>query len=240
MCKLHLIWGKHKRKKRWSSLWLCWFHMINIGGCAKWGGELGECYFSCAAIVSSVLTNYCCSAWETAFLKCESTRMIHKKSAALRSPLLDVGYIGGHFNPWLRCRMESLSYLGTCYLRYKWPRAMVTEPSLCGQEGKQSYSELPSTGSSISNHFMLCSVIPLTAEFTFPPGHLNNEENPEGPRRSNCLICPIACLLSPTWKSMGRVQSRQEKHKCECFSRNVLRKSPAVRKDHSALVSTAH
>lgn len=125
MCKSHLISGKDKRKKK-SSLWLCWIHMINIGGHAKWGGELGECYFGCAAIESNVLTNHCCSVRETAFLKCESTRMIHNKRAAPSAPLLAVGYVDGQFVPWLRCRMEGLSYLGTSYLRHKWPRTTVT------------------------------------------------------------------------------------------------------------------
>lgn len=106
--------------------------MINTGGHAKWGGELGECYFGCAAIESSVLKNYCCSAREVAFLKYESTRMIHNKRAAPRAPPLGVGNVDSQFVPLLPCRMEGLTYFGTSYLRYKWPRATLTESSLRG------------------------------------------------------------------------------------------------------------
>ena len=31
------------------------------------------------------------------------------------------------------------------------------------------------------HHFILCSVVSATVVFTFPPGHLDNEGNPEGP-----------------------------------------------------------
>lgn len=185
MWESHLIWGKGEKKKR-IRLWLCWILMINNGGSAEWWGDLGECYFGCAAIQSNILTNYCCST----FFKCESTGASHNRTATLRAPQLSVGCVDGPFAPWLHCRMAGLNFLVASFLRYKRPRNMVAlSPAYVAKKKEQVslfcwFSELFHllifylTLSLVTLWYIQSFPWPLSLPFT--PGHLDDEGSPEG------------------------------------------------------------
>lgn len=199
---------------------MCWIHLINIGDHAKWGGELGECYFCWAAIESDVFNKLLLLCLRNCFFKMWINWDNSQKENDCETPSIKCMVHG-----W---SVSSMIILWDAEFELPWdysPKMQITQEC-----SNWAYVPRKRANHLILNFPLLVFILNLSEitlyhvqsclwllSLPFSLSHSDDEGNLGVLCRSDCLAHPIACLQqaipqsaagsSPVCKSMGRIVS---------------------------------